>query len=140
MRTPTVRQGPLVKRMTLGLAAHQAAMIAAVLSLMLGLAGCGGSDSEKTTTDKAMKAFCSAYTTLPDRASVRASIRAWSTGFAEIAPPDGMPDRVRTGMHLQSEASTGVAPSTSDEAVALNEFHAWATEHCGNPPITLKAR
>lgn len=51
-----------------------------------------------------------------------------------FAPPPDMPESAQAGMRAMSELATlgGAAPG----AESLREFHSYATELCGNPPLT----
>jgi hypothetical protein len=120
---------------------QKSATVTACGVILWALAGCDSTGPTEATSEQRVETFCAAYTTLPGRPSVVASVRAWDKRFAEIDPPDDMPDVARTGMRLQAEMATRVipAPSTRDESLALDEFHAFATDLCGSPPMTLEA-
>jgi hypothetical protein len=126
---------------SLGPARRFSSIVVASLLLTAGLTGCRSADHESGTPTKGMKALCSAYTTLPDSGSARSSISAWNAQFATVAPPEGMPELARVGMRLQSEASTRTTPvpGNRDEVAALESFHAYSTQHCGDMPISLTA-
>ena len=113
--------------------------IAAFLLLSVGLAGCGSSNPGSDKPSEDMKALCSAYTTLPGSGPVVSRVRAWNEGFAEVVPPEGMPELARTGMRLLSEMSTRTTsfPGTRDDVAAIEGFHAYATKNCGSRPFRM---
>jgi hypothetical protein len=107
--------------------------------MTIGLAGCGPTHPESDKPSEDIEALCSAYTELPGSGSVESRIQEWNENFADVVPPERMPELARTGMRLMSEMSTRISPypSTRDEVAAIEDFHAYATEHCGSPAFRM---